>query len=312
MTHSKKFSGEVEFTVCPICESDRVMYYRESRDRHYGIPGTFQTAKCESCGLVYLDPMLTVPALAGLYPENYYSYQSPKVPAGPNVLIKRILRLERVTLTPKFIRPGVLLDVGCGAGHYLFGMRARGWQVHGSELSKAGAEAGRSVGLDIRDGELMQAEFPERMFDFVRANHSLEHMPNPRQVLLEMHRLLKDDGVLVIGVPNIDGLLARVFGEYWWNFGVPVHTYNFNPENLALLLKQCGFKVEKIRHYSDFSSLLGSIQIFVNRKTRTGDSKGKILQSWLLRLPAQLLVRTIDFFRLGDCIEVQCKKIVAP
>ena len=309
MPHSRKFSDAVEIPVCPICKSERVMQYLESTDRHYRIPGTFQTAKCKSCDLVYLNPMLTVSELAELYPENYYSYQPPQVPSGLKTLIKRILRLERVTLTPKFDRPGVLLDVGCGAGHYLFDMRARGWEVHGSELSKAGANAGRHVGLDIRDGELIHAGFPERMFDFVRANHSLEHMPNPRDVLLEMRRILKDNGVLVIGVPNIGGLLPKIFGQYWWNFGVPVHTYNFNPVNLALLLQQCGFKVEKVRHYSDFSSLLGSIQIFANRKARVGDSNGRILHSWILRLPAQLIVRTLDVFRLGDCIEVQCKKL---
>lgn len=308
MTHSREFPNAAELSACPICASENITHYLDCRDRHYGIQGVFATAICKSCGLVFLNPMLTPSQLSGLYPDGYYSYQPPKLEANVRSVAKRILRLKRDTLLPNFARPGTLLDVGCGAGQYLLDMKSRGWRVYGSELSKAGTAAGRSEALDIREGELMNAGFPDNMFDFVRSNHSLEHMPDPRTVLLEMRRLLKNDGVLVIGVPNIDGLIARWFNQYWWNFGVPVHTYNFNAKNLGMLLEQCGFRVEKIRYYSDYSSLLGSIQIWLNRKNRIGDATGAVLQSWILRLPAQMIARFLDFLRLGDCIELQCRK----
>lgn len=308
MTHSRHFPGARELVSCPICRSDDVGPYIECRDRHYGIRGTFGTRQCNACGLVYLDPMLSTSELAGLYPENYYSYQPPQMPSGMKRVVKRMLWLERKTLMPEFTKPGALLDVGCGAGQYLLEMQSRGWRVHGSELSKEAADAGKSVGLDIRGGELMDAGFADQEFDLVRSNHSLEHMADPRHVLREMHRVLKSDGTLVIGVPNIDGLLARLFGRYWWNFGVPVHTYNFNTKNIRLLLSQCGFTVVRIRYYSDYSSLLGSIQILVNRKKFVGLATGRILGSWILRLPAQILVRLLDLLRMGDCIEVECRR----
>ena len=39
-------------------------------------------------------------------------------------------------------------------------------------------------------------------FDYVRSYHSFEHMSNPRETLADIHRILKPDGKLMIGVPT--------------------------------------------------------------------------------------------------------------
>jgi SAM-dependent methyltransferase len=197
-----------------------------------------------------------------------------------------------------------MLDIGCGAGQYLLEMQAQGWVVYGAELSRAAAEAGRRAGLDIRGGELMQAGFGDAMFDFVRSNHSFEHIPNPEPVLAEIRRVLKPGGKLFIGVPNIEGAMARLFGRYWWYMGLPVHTYSYSPRNLSLLLERCGFRVERVRYYSDYGGTLGSLQIWLNRHRVPRSSDGWVVRSLLLRLPGQYLARLLDFFRMGDCIEV--------
>jgi SAM-dependent methyltransferase len=250
--------------------------------------------------------MPSVQDLGQLYPKTYYSYQPPSLPSGPSAVLKKLLRMKKSTAVPRFAAPGVMLDVGCGAGHYLLEMKQQGWQVYGSELSEDAAAAGRSAGLDIRGGELTDAKFKEGMFDFVRLNHSFEHIPDPAVVLREIRRILKPEGRLFIGVPNIDGLMARIFSVYWWYFGVPVHTYNYNPANLAKLLERHGFVVERLRYYSDYASFLGSLQIYLNRDKRPGVSTGPLLGSSLLKLPAQYLCRFLDMVRLGDCIEVIC------
>ena len=289
---------------CPVCRSARLRHKLTDGDYHYQIAGQFSADECQDCALVFVNPMPSARDLAALYPDDYYAYQPPRLPHPLKEAVKAILGLRKRTLLPHFARPGTMLDVGCGSGQYMLEMKARGWEVYGAELSQAAASAGRSAGLDIRSGEIMHAGFADAMFDFVRSNHSLEHIPNPVPVLSEIRRILKPDGKLFIGVPNINGAMAKLFGRYWWYMCLPVHTYSYNPRNLSRLLAQNGFRVECVRYYSDYGGTLGSLQIYANRHQVPRSSNGRIVYNKLLRLPGQYLARLLDLLRLGDCIEV--------
>lgn len=299
-----RFSGARPLETCPCCGGRERRPYLRSVDFHYAIPGEFDAAQCTRCDLVYVDPMPTPADLGALYPDDYYSFRPPQLEPAWRYLIKRYCGLQKYTYLPAELKTGRMLDVGCGAGQYLLEMRARGWEVYGSELSKGAAAAGRAAGLDIRGGELPEAGFPAAHFDFIRLNHSFEHMPNPDAVLVEIRRLLKPDGRLFIGVPNIDSTWARLFGRYWWYMGLPVHTYNYNPRNLRLLLERHGFTVTETRYNSDFGGSLGSLQIYVNRHRTPRSSDGWLVRSLLLRPPLMLVSKIQDLLRLGDCIEV--------
>lgn len=305
----RSFPDARSLSACPICKSTDLQFYVVGRDRHYGIEGHFSTDKCANCGLVFLNPMPSTDDLAHLYPKNYYSYDIPVVPSRLSRLFKCALGLSRQTALPYFKVPGVMLDVGCGAGVHLMEMKTRGWKVYGLELSEEAATVGRSAGLDIRCGELMGASFDSEMFDFIRLNHSFEHMTNPDEVLQEIGRLLKKDGKLFIGVPNIGGLMPRIFGVYWWHLCIPVHTFNYNPANLRTLLERHGFVVNRTRYYSDYGGLLGSLQIYLNRNTTPGNSNGPLLRNWLFKLFAHYVSRLFDAVRLGDCIELVCSRV---
>jgi SAM-dependent methyltransferase len=304
----RHFKNETLLSCCPACLGPNISSYLISVDYHYGIEGSFGTNKCTDCGSIFINPMPSVSDLASLYPQEYYSFQAPTPPGLAKRLARILLRYPKTTYVPAFDEPGVMLDVGCGAGHYMAEMKAKGWAVFGSELNPAAVKAGKSIGLDIRPGELIESGFSPKTFDFVRANHSLEHIPDPDTTLTEMRRLLKDDGKLFIGIPNWDGLFPRVFGKYWWNFALPVHTYNYTVRGIVSAMERHGFKIERIVHNSDWSGLLGSMQIWRNSKNGLRRSDGKILDNKLARLPAHYAAKLLDLVRAGDCIEVIASK----
>lgn len=304
----RHFEHEIAMISCPACRSNKLKPYVIGQDFHYEIEGNFQTSICSDCCTVFMDPMPTPVDLAALYPDDYYSYQPPQKQNAVHWFLENVMRYPRVTHVPHFDAPGVMLDVGCGAGQYLFNMRERGWTVYGAELSRGAAEAGRKAGLDIRGGELMEAAFEPKMFDFVRSNHSFEHMPNPDAVLQEMRRILKDDGKLFIGIPNFDGAWAKLFTKHWWNFGLPVHTMNYTQKGIKTLLEHNGFRVEKIINSSDYSGFLGSWQIKRNSEKGIFRSDGNIMSNKILRLPVHYVSKILDRFGRGDCIEVIASK----
>jgi SAM-dependent methyltransferase len=300
-----------ETSRCPACDSSKFEEFIEAHDFHYGNEGLFRMDRCVACGLWIQQPMPDGKTLTSFYPSDYYSFQ----PAPGNrwrARIRRLLGLDRHTHLPDVSPPRRLLDVGCGAGHYIQSLAACGWQVSGVEPSAAAAEAGRAAGLEVICGDIHSANLQLGGFDVVRFNHSFEHVPDPVESLEAAWRLLKPAGYLFIGVPNTAGLWAKIFGPWWWYLGLPVHTFGFNPSNLKLLLERSGFEVVQVRYNAEFAGLLGSMQIWLNRKQRPRTSTGRVLASWALRLPALWLCRTLDLLRLGDCIEVIARPNARP
>ena len=99
------------------------------------------------------------------------------------------------------------LDVGCGAG---YSMKKAGEDLHcvcsGIDPMPGGHGVGRYVALDptlnIIQGVSEQIPFDDKTFDVVYSSHVLEHVNDEQKSLQEMKRVLKDDGVLIIGMPT--------------------------------------------------------------------------------------------------------------
>ena len=141
---------------------------------------------------------------------------------------------------------GKILDVGCGAGYLLSLFKEMGWETYGVEVSPLAGKIAKEKGINIYEGELYETGLIDKYFDVIVLNHSLEHMYNPTKLLLEVNKILKDDGILIIGVPNIKSMEARIFKKNWGSIRAPQHLYHFSESTLNLLLDKCGFNLKKI------------------------------------------------------------------
>ncbi len=100
---------------------------------------------------------------------------------------------------------GRLIDIGCGNGAALarFSDALPRWQLYGSELSDRAHARLQSVPNFMELYTVPIDEIAGR-FDLVSMIHSLEHMPSPRSTLEHATRLLTDNGVLFIEVPDVE------------------------------------------------------------------------------------------------------------
>ncbi len=121
---------------------------------------------------------------------------------------KKIRDTEWFAVKP-YLKKGKFLDVGCGAGYAM--QRAHedlGCEVYGIDPDPMGHGVGR-IGSNFKiNTENIQKAFAEKipfedkMFDTVYSSHVLEHVNDELKSLQEMSRVLKDDGVLIIGMPT--------------------------------------------------------------------------------------------------------------
>ena len=298
---------------CPLCGGHDFSPLLKARDFHYGNPGEYSLAGCTGCSLAFLDPMYEDAELSKFYPRDYYSFanrcSTPTVPPLRGT-IHSLLRIEGVqTKDPKFEKPGRMLDVGCGSGWFLTSMREQGWKVMGVEPSLAAARLGQSEeGLDIFPGSLLDAAFPAESFDYVRLNHSFEHMSDPNRILAEVHRILAKDGKLMIGVPNRASLNANLFGPFWWHLALPLHTYSYSSKTLSQMLVKHSFKIEKVIFNTDWRGIQGSLQMFLNRHDEPLSSQGRILASRLALLLCTWAAYLQNLFHVADVIEITATK----
>ncbi len=124
-----------------------------------------------------------------------------------------------------------------------------------------------------------------------------------------MRRIVKPTGLLFIGVPNVAGMMARVYGTYWWYLGAPVHPFGYNPDSLRRILSESGFEVERVNYNSTFAGFFGSLQLYLNRNNGKLGEDGWITQNRVLMVIGHWIARIIDLMRMGDCIEVIARPI---
>jgi len=234
---------------CPVCSNRLTPYIREVTDPETG--RQFDVLKCNACGVG-----LTSPFPEQLRP-HYAGYYGSRHGVTANFCTKR--RIALVTKMAGKGRGGRLLDVGCGDGSFLHAARERGWQVVGTELNP---EPARRLGFDVFSS--LEECADQGPFACVTLWHSLEHMPDPETVIAKIRRLVEDDGVVLIAVPDFEGLQSKAFRESWLHLDVPRHLYHFTAASLDRMLNQTEFIPVAHWHQEFEYDLIGWLQSALN------------------------------------------------
>lgn len=221
---------------------------------HEGYP----VRRCHSCGLVFLDPQPSDEILSKIYSAEYF-LESPDVESQDHVSqIKR--RTARLYLDAIMqyggARNGTLLEVGCGKGDLLAEGLARGYEVHGLDLSPHAAQAAnRRLGRDVVTcATIEQASLPANYFDVCVCADVIEHTRDPIEFLAQVRQVMKPDGVLLLVTPTLDSWSARVMKHRWFEFKTE-HLYYFNAVTLQNALARTGFQSVEIAPARKFLSL---------------------------------------------------------
>lgn len=246
---------------CYLCGERGERLYDGLKDRLFGAPGNWNLKRCpvSGCGLIWLDPMPQERSIGKAY-STYYTHKYPKTSeidrSGSltnfirRVFYKRLLRILLIRKERKRLRcmyldrmpAGRLVEVGCGDGKRLAGLRALGWVVMGQEIDPIAAENARRIGgLNVHLGPLETLGSGREAFDAVIMNHVIEHVHDPISLLRECRHILKPGGRLVVVTPNATSWGHRRFGEHWRGLEPPRHLHLFSRRTLSEVAHKAGF-----------------------------------------------------------------------
>jgi ubiquinone/menaquinone biosynthesis C-methylase UbiE len=111
------------------------------------------------------------------------------------------------------VKPGCLLEIGCGTGHWTAFFSEQGFRITATDVSEAMLDLARKKQISnttFMEADVLQLPFPDNHLDQVAAITALEFCGNIKQAFTEMKRVLKPGGWLVVGCLNSDSTLGKV------------------------------------------------------------------------------------------------------
>jgi 2-polyprenyl-3-methyl-5-hydroxy-6-metoxy-1,4-benzoquinol methylase len=223
---------------------------------------TTSILKCDTCGLIYPNPLpipIDIQDHYGIPPESYWkesnfnfelNFFSPVIDR-----VKSIRPLERGSK---------ILDIGVGLGQAMKSMESLGFDVHGIEpsvpfyeraINKMGVSPDK---LSLKTVE--EAEYPDDFFDFITFGAVLEHLYDPSEAISKAIKWLKPGGIIHIEVPSSEWLTHKIFNFYYKIRGLdfvanlspmhePYHLYEFNLKSFRIHGEKNGYRVARYDFY---------------------------------------------------------------
>lgn len=245
MEHTKKKVP----SPCLVCNNEDISFLLEVKD--YFLSGEiFPLYKCNTCGLISTFPAPDENHIASYYKSEKYISHSSRATNFFEFLyqgVRHFTLKKKANLTLKYAHGNKLLDIGCATGEYLQTCRKKGFEVYGVEPNQKAREiAYINHGLIIEDLEGLNT-FKPGTFDAISMWHVLEHVHDINERMLQINRLLKEDGVAIIALPNSECYDAAYYKDKWAAYDVPRHLFHFSKLAFKTLAEKHGFKVKVIR-----------------------------------------------------------------
>jgi SAM-dependent methyltransferase len=133
------------------------------------------------------------------------------------------------------------LDYGCGTGYFVRRL-SKYFQVAGFDTSQAALEKASSL---VPNASFFNSAslIPDGSFDLVTSLHVLEHIENPSTAFSDIFRILTDNGVALIVVPDTAGRGHALKGQEWFAYKDATHCTFLPSADWVALARDAGFDV---------------------------------------------------------------------
>jgi 2-polyprenyl-3-methyl-5-hydroxy-6-metoxy-1,4-benzoquinol methylase len=236
-----------ELFKCPVCESSSLSTSFTARD-HFLTQEYFLIAKCKSCGFLFTNPRPEPSELSRYYQsDEYLSHSATKKNFLGSIysLLRNVAIRRKYKLITKFKTKGKILDIGCGSGEFLNYFKHRDWETLGIEPAEKPREfATNKYGLSVFQEDQLNF-FEHQSFDVITMWHVLEHISTLDERIVQVKKLLKKDGLLIIAIPNSQSWDAKHYKEYWAAWDVPRHLYHFTKLSFSNFANKHDLKIHK-------------------------------------------------------------------
>jgi SAM-dependent methyltransferase len=229
-------------------------------------PAEFQLSRCGQCGTAVTEGAAPGAAEA-LHETGAYRTGTPRLYGLARPVLASFDRQRLGLLRPIAPPPARLLDAGAGRGRFVAVANEAGYDASGLEPAPRSGEAAGAWSSRVLRASIEEAQVEAGSLDVVTLWHVLEHLQDPLMAVRRIADWLRPAGGLLVGVPNLDSLQARLGGPRWFHLDVPRHRTHFTARGLCRLLTYEGFSVLRTEHVLLEHNPFGMWQTLVSRFT---------------------------------------------
>lgn len=248
---------------CKICENKTYYIFTSIKDDLGFCESGYNFNKCDVCDYYFIFPTPDKTKISKYYNDhpiltdrdnlerNVQNYLDKKNNLSKSKIykIKSILNNEIIKSKKNKIHRDRLdfLDIGCNSGILMHFLKENfNANVTGIELNKNAIEIGKKyLKLNNFYNYTEELENKNKKFDVITLIDVIEHVSDPIKMLNDIKKLLKDDGIILLRLPCIDGwLFNRNKPEYWKWVYAPYHLSLFSRQSIKKLAEKCDLKQE--------------------------------------------------------------------
>lgn len=236
--------NKVFVEVCPACLTTvllphlHVTDFRASKE-------SFELYRCQNCGLVITQNHPAEIEITRYYEtEDYISHSENGTSVMDRVyyFIRNWMARRKRKLIQRYAKGHSLIDIGAGTGFFIAHMQSHEWDVKGIEPNAQARQVAFQSHRILLSEPAALFETPSQSADVITMWHVLEHVHALDKYLDRIRKILRDNGVLFIALPNYKSLDANFYGPDWGAWDVPRHLWHFSPNSVKVMLARAGFE----------------------------------------------------------------------
>ena len=236
---------------CPVCNHSNPQIAIESQDFSL-TQNPFAILHCSNCTFRFTSPLPSQDEIGQYYKFiEYISHTDVK--EGWMNRLYHLIRTKTLAQKTNWIQSlftghkGHLLDIGAGTGAFANAMQQKAWKVTGLEPDAATRDkAFENYKLHLQSIDSIY-NLPKNEYEVITMWHVLEHVHDLKPYLHQCFKSLKQNGRLIIAVPNYTSYDSKYYKKYWAAYDLPRHLYHFSPKSMTTLLNEIGFELVSLK-----------------------------------------------------------------
>ncbi len=252
--------AELESINCMLCGASDYKNHEI-----FGNKNQYRYVECISCSNIYLNPRpLYNKEFTTIAYDQYSAHDDLENFGKENSTSRKKIEKFKVAveeLKEKFSKSGSILDLGCATGEFLMAAQESGLRPYGIDISAPMVKhVNEKLGIQARAGQFHELDLSDwGKFDIIYCSHVIEHIPDPNMWMQCFRKYLKDDGILLLNIPNqlapekkFQRFLKKLHlhKPKWEAWRTPDHLYEPHAKSMHYLMKKNGFKILDFYTYS--------------------------------------------------------------
>jgi len=278
---------------CLLCAGAKKTWLAGGTDYEYATTEMkFDFYQCDSCSLIFIDPIPDESMWEVIYPNNYYAYQTHTYSKFIKFMrarqldekVKKFLKKSGKTNNLNGLR---VLEIGCGTGDLLKAFRRFNPDISlmGIDFSEEAIKLVKTSGFKGQAGDIYKMDLGDQKFDLIICQQLIEHLHNPLILLKQVKSWLDTRGILILETPGIESIERKIFKGCWGGYHIPRHSFLFSEKTIKLILDKHGFEVINIFYDYCLAFWLWSLHNLIVKYIK----KRKIARFFSLNNPLSLL-----------------------